>query len=222
MGAALQLARAGAPDRQRSLERYNSLAASYHQRTFAGNYYRRQAVTRLAPLSGEVILDVGCGTGLNFAAILDRIGPSGRLIGVEHCPRMLEQARARLDRLGWTNVELVEADVAEVDLPAAADGALLCAVHDIMRSPASLANVLTHLRASARIVAAGPKWMPWRRSGALAANLRTWSMNRNYVTTFEGFHQPWSHLQALVGNLIVDEVFPGSGYIAVGTRPPQH
>ena len=221
LGRALQLVGAGAPDPQRSLERYNSLAGSYHQRTFVGDHYRRETVARLAPLPGEVILDIGCGTGLNFAAILDGIGPSGRLIGVELSRSMLDQARARIERHGWTNVELVQADVAQADIPATADGALLCGVHDVMRSPASLANVLDHLRTHGRIVAAGPKWVPWRRSGALAANFTTWKMNRDYVTTFEGFRQPWSHLQALVGNLVVDEIFPGGGYVAAGIRPPQ-
>jgi hypothetical protein len=50
-------------------------------------------------------------------------------------------------------------------------------------------------------------------------NLKTWQMNRGCVTTFEGFGRPWSHLQRLVDNLVVDEVFGGGGYIACGSRP---
>jgi hypothetical protein len=41
------------------------------------------------------------------------------------------------------------------------------------------------------------------------------------VTTFEGFGRPWSHLQQLVDNLVVDEVFCGGGYIGSGIRPPK-
>jgi SAM-dependent methyltransferase len=212
----------GAPDRQRSLERYAALAETYHQRTAPGDHFRRAAVARLAPLPGEVILDVGCGIGLNFAAIQDAIGPSGQLIGVELNPRMLDLARAHIERRGWTNVELVQADVAEAEIPATADGTLLCAVHDVMRSPAALANVLDHLRAHARIVAGGPKWAPWRGSHGVSMNYKTWKMNRGCVTTFEGFGRPWSHLQLLVDNLVVDEVFHGGGYIACGIRPPKH
>jgi SAM-dependent methyltransferase len=209
------------PDRQRSLTRYAALAETYHQRTAAGDYYRRQAVARLAPSPGEVILDVGCGTGLNFAAIQNAIGPSGRLIGLELNPRMLDQARARVEHHGWTNVELVQSDAAEADVPVIADGTLLCAVHDVMRSPAALANVVDHLRPRARIVAGGPKWASWSGSGALSMNFRTWRMNRECVTTFEGFRQPWSHLERLVDNFVVDEVYYGGGYIAAGIRPPQ-
>jgi demethylmenaquinone methyltransferase/2-methoxy-6-polyprenyl-1,4-benzoquinol methylase len=191
------------------------MAEKYHARTLSGDLYRRQAVARLAPRPGEVILDVGCGTGLNFAAIQEAIGPSGRLIGIELSPRMLDVARARIGHHGWTNVRLVEADVAE------ADAALLCAVHDVMRSPAALANVLQHLRPGARIVAGGPKWAPWRHSDGLSVNFSTWKMNRDCVTTFEGFSRPWSHLQRFVQDLIVDEVFHGGGYVASGVRPPR-
>jgi hypothetical protein len=46
-----------------------------------------------------------------------------------------------------------------------------------------------------------------------------WRWNRSRVTTFEGFGRPWSHLEPLVDNLVVDEVFFGGGYIASGVRP---
>jgi SAM-dependent methyltransferase len=221
LGEARRLVGAGAPDQQRSLKSYGSLAATYHRRTAMGDHYRRQAVARLAPLPGEVILDVGCGTGLNFAAIRNAIGPRGRLIGVELSATMLEVAHDRVARHGWTNVELVQGDVADADLPRIADGSLMCAVHDVMRSPAALTNVLEHLRPDARVVAGGPKWGPWRGSGGLSTNFRTWRMNRDCVTTFEGFSRPWSHLERLVDNLIVDEFFHGGGYLAWGRRSPE-
>jgi hypothetical protein len=86
-------------------------------------------------------------------------------------------------------------------------------------APPALVNVLDHLRARARIVAAGPKWARWRGSDALSMNFKTWKMNRDCITTFEGFARPWSHLERLVDNFVVDEVFGGGGYIAFGIRP---
>jgi ubiquinone/menaquinone biosynthesis C-methylase UbiE len=219
LAAAPRFVPTGAPDRQRSLERYHAIAESYDRRTLGGDYFRGQAVARLAPAPGAVIIDVGCGTGRNFAAILKAIGPDGRLIGVELCQSMLDVARTRIERHGWTNVELLHADAGHAEIPAIGDAALLCAVHDVMRSPAALANVLRHLRAGARIVAAGPKFVPWRGIDALSMNLGTWWMNRACVTTFEGFAEPWSHLERLVDNLVVDEVFQGGGYVASGIRP---
>ena len=100
-----------------------------------------------------------------------------------------------------------------------ADAALLCGVHDVMRSPAALANVLRHLREGGRILAGGAKWTPWRGSGAVSLNLSTWRLNRECVSTFEGFQRPWSHLEELVPDLDVLEVYFGGGYIASATRP---
>lgn len=217
---ARRFVRAPGPDRERSLRSYGAMAEQYHVRTASGIHFRRQAVARLAPRPGEVVLDVGCGTGLNFSALQDAIGPTGRLIGIELSPEMLEVARRRVEDHGWTNVHLVQGDVAEAAPPAAADAALLCAVHDVMRSPAALANVLRHLREGARIVAGGPKWAEWRRADGVSMNVKTWRMNRGCVTTFEGFHRPWSHLENLVDDVVVDEVFHGGGYLASGVRPP--
>jgi hypothetical protein len=88
-----------------------------------------------------------------------------------------------------------------------------------MRSRAALANVLQHVREGGRIVAGGPKWAPWRSLGAVSLNLSTWRLNRNCVTTFEGFQRPWSRLADLVPDLDVKEVYFGGGYIASATRP---
>jgi SAM-dependent methyltransferase len=215
-----QTAGGAEPDRARALARYGAMASSYEQRTASGDLWRRDLVTRLAPLRGETILDVGCGTGRNFTQIQQRIGPEGRIIGLEQCPEMLAQARARVLRHGWTNVELVCAGAEEAAIAQAADAALLCAVHDVMRSPAALANVLWHLRDGGRVIAGGPKWTGWRQPGAISLNLSTWRLNRECVTTFEGFQSPWSRLADLVPDLRVEEVYLGAGYVACGHVMP--
>jgi SAM-dependent methyltransferase len=207
------------PDRDRARARYAAMAHDYQLRTLSGDLWRRQLVEKLEPRPGEIILDVGCGTGRNFPEIRDRIGPGGRLIGIEQSPEMLAQAHALVQRSGWTNVELVCASTEEAAIPTTADAALLCAVHDIMRSPAALTHVLRHVRSGGRIVAGGPKWAPWRHSGGFSMNLSTWRLNRDCVTTFEGFDQPWSHLAELLPDLRVEEIYLGGGYIATAARP---
>jgi SAM-dependent methyltransferase len=214
--AVRQSAAGAAPDRARALARYGAMASSYELRTASGDLWRRDLVARLAPQRGETILDVGCGTGRNFPRIQDRIGPEGRLVGIEQCPEMLAQAGARVQRHGWSNVELVCAGAEEAALPVRADAVLLCAVHDVMRSPEALANVLTHVRAGARVVAGGAKWAAWRQPGGVSLNRSTWRLNRDCVTTFEGFREPWSRLAELVPDLRVEEVYLGAGYIACG------
>jgi ubiquinone/menaquinone biosynthesis C-methylase UbiE len=207
-----------APDPLLARERYRGLAEVYDIRTAAGQPYRRRTVERLAARPGEVVVDVGCGTGLNFAQLEGAIGPRGRLIGIDLSPEMLAEARARIRRHGWSNVELVESAAEHAELPGRhPDAVLICGVHDVMRSPPGLRNVLRQIRDRGRVVAAGPKWAPGWRPDAVALNLSTWSINRPYVTTFEGFDEPWSHLAGLVADLEVEVVYAGGGYIAAGT-----
>ena len=71
----------------------------------------REAALELLNLPvGSHVLDLGCGTGLNFAGLQRMIGPTGSITGVDASPQMLEQARRRADRFGWSNVTLVAAD----------------------------------------------------------------------------------------------------------------
>ena len=223
LGAAVVLRQTvtrAAPDRVRARAQYGAMARAYELRTLSGDQWRRELVAKLAPRPGEVILDVGCGTGRNFEQIQQWIGPSGRLIGIEQSPEMLAQAHALVERHGWTNVELVCASAEEVAIPATADAAMLCAVHDVMRSTAGLVNVLLHVREGGRIVAGGAKWAPWRRSRGVSLNLSTWRLNRDCVSTFEGFRRPWSRLEELVPDLDVDEIYCGGGYIASAAIAP--
>src|SRR3989304_5196927 len=57
--------------------------------------YRREAVEVLDVDPGATVLEIGCGTGLNFGYIEERIGPGGRLIALDYTPAMLEQAARR-------------------------------------------------------------------------------------------------------------------------------
>lgn len=71
---------------------------------------------RLRP--GDTVIDVGCGTGLNFTRLQAAVGPTGTVVGVDLSGQMLDQARRRSRRHGWRNVDLVQADAG--DLAAAA------------------------------------------------------------------------------------------------------
>jgi SAM-dependent methyltransferase len=209
----------GPPNPRLALERYRELATDYDQRTAAGEPYRRRTVERLALSAGDVVLDVGCGTGLNFAGLEERIGPAGQVLAIDLCPDMLLQAHRRAQRHGWSNVTLIESATEDAAIPCPADAALLCATHDILRTPRALEHVLRHVRPGGQIVAGGPKFVPRWRPDRIPMDLFTFQANRDYVTTFEGFDRPWSHLGRLVPNLQVREVLLGAGYIATGTRP---
>jgi demethylmenaquinone methyltransferase/2-methoxy-6-polyprenyl-1,4-benzoquinol methylase len=108
---------------QKVEQEYTKIASSYDTLTdvlfrlffVRENRYRRMAVDLLNLRQGDTVLDIGCGTGRNFPFIQRRIGPQGTLIGLDYTPAMLKRATKRCEKNGWTNVELIQGDAAEVD-----------------------------------------------------------------------------------------------------------
>lgn len=54
---------------------------------------------------GEVVLDLGSGAGFDCFLAAERVGPSGRVIGIDMTPDMLDRARENAKKGGRTNVE---------------------------------------------------------------------------------------------------------------------
>lgn len=97
--------------------RYRLAAPSYDLLSGEAVYRagRRLGATGLDLTPGAVVLDVGCGTGLNFPLLQEAVGPAGRVVGLDASAAMLGQAARRGLREGWTNVDLVLADARSVD-----------------------------------------------------------------------------------------------------------
>ena len=104
---------------------YQKQAKDYDQSGIHGlELWRREAVKRLHLKRDDLVVDIGCGTGLNFPWLQKAVGPQGRIIGVDLTDAMLEQARLRVAKEGWKNVELVPADAASYEFPAQVNGIL--------------------------------------------------------------------------------------------------
>ena len=196
---------------------YSEHARSYERRTGVFQGYRRAVVEALPVHRGEVVLDVGCGTGLCHGSLQDKVGPQGSVVGIEESPEMVAVARERIEQEGWHNVTVVQSSAEDAQIAPTADAALFCAVHDILQSPDALRNVMSKLRPGARVAAGGGKWAaPWM----VAANLLVTMLHAPYVQSFEGFGQPWNHLEQLLEDVCVRELALGSGYILTGQVPP--
>lgn len=79
--------------------------------------YRSETIRELSLKRGDFVVELGCGTGLNFPLIMEKIGPEGRLAGVDITPGMLGIAQERVCRNGWKNVELIESDIVDYAIP---------------------------------------------------------------------------------------------------------
>jgi ArsR family transcriptional regulator len=81
-------------------------------------YYDERVIEQLAAhtqvTNEKTVVDVGTGTGFVAAGLAPH---AGRVLAYDNAPAMLDVARANLDRLGVDNVELAEADLAELPLP---------------------------------------------------------------------------------------------------------
>ena len=208
---------AGRPIRQAEPQSaYTEHARSYERDTSAFQPYRRAVVEALPLRRGQVVLDVGCGTGLCCGMLRDKVGPRGGVVGIEESPEMAAVAREHIAREGWRNVTVVQSSAEEAQIALTADAALFCAVHDIMQSPGALRNVVTGLRPGSWVAAGGGKWATPMMMGV---NLLVSMLHAPYVRSFKGFSQPWGHLEQLIEDVQVRELAFGSGYIMTGRTP---
>ena len=88
---------------------YQSISA-YYDRIFPTDPNTLSFLySRVRP--GSRILDIACGTGLNFKLIANKLAEEGKLVGVDLSPGMLKVARKRIERHRWKNVQVVNMSI---------------------------------------------------------------------------------------------------------------
>jgi SAM-dependent methyltransferase len=195
---------------------YYEHARSYNRDTGVFDPYRRAVVDALPLQAGQVVLDVGCGTGLCCSLLREKVGPDGTVIGIEESPEMAAVAREHIAREGWRNVTVVQSPAEDARLEGTADAALFCAVHDILQSPGALRNVMAMLCPGAWVAAGGGKWAA---PVMVAVNSMVRVLHTPYVRSFSGFDRPWRYLEHLVEDVQVREMAFGGGYVMTGHTP---
>jgi ubiquinone/menaquinone biosynthesis C-methylase UbiE len=81
---------------------------------FRRSLYEKRILPGLGLRKGDTVLDLCCGAGHNFPYVLSLIGQEGKLIGLDLSEKMLDVARARVERNGWKNVRLITGDAARL------------------------------------------------------------------------------------------------------------
>src|SRR6476646_9640084 len=149
-----------ARERQHLIETYRKKAKHYDitSRFYPAPGYpqraqRLGAVEALGLRPGDSVIDIACGTGLNFPLIEAVIGADGRIVGVDLTDAMLARAQDRIETNGWSNVSLVQADAAHFDFPTEVD-AIVC-TYALSHVP-ECAQVIAH---GAAALSVGGRWV---------------------------------------------------------------
>jgi arsenite methyltransferase len=81
------------------------------------------AIADLRP--GEVVLDLGSGGGIDCFLAAKRVGPAGRVIGLDMTPDMIKLARRNAKKIGATNVDFRFGEMEDMPLPDASVDAII-------------------------------------------------------------------------------------------------
>ncbi len=197
---------------------YDFSARLYPFAGFRQDAYRKQAIKALRLHPGDTVVDVGCGTGLNFPWLQRAIGPTGRIVAVDLTDAMLDRAREQVAAQQWSNVELVQSDAAEFSFPQGVSGII-----------SSFALTLVPgfdevIRRGSAALLPGKRWvvldfkLPNNRLAWLAPLLER-LLTRPFGGTLDmaGRH-PWESMQKYLNSVTVSERFLGFAYIAAGER----
>lgn len=203
--------------RARSLAKYRQHADGYDSTCGPTWPIRERAVAALQLQPGQVVLDVGCGTGLSLALLRAAVGATGRIFGFDQSPEMLTLARARAASAGWQNVELFETSAQALQLPEPVDALLFHYTHDILRSPLALDRLLGSARAGATVAIAGVKYFPrW----LAPLNLWVYLKNRPYNGKPGELASPWDRIAPHLSHWQMTPTQFGMGYLASGRVNP--
>ena len=208
--------RAG-PQRELALARYAELASAYDSTCRRIQTIRRTAIDALALTRGETVVDVACGTGATLVALAQRVGPHGRVIGIELCPQMAAIALHRVAAAGVSDqvrIIVAAAEDAHVGMPA--DAYLFCYTHDVLQSSAGLHRLFRWARPAARVAVAGAAFLPWWYG--FGPNLVLAYRGRRYLTTYQGLRLPWRQLEHHCPDFqLIRRFHWGTSYCGIGT-----
>jgi ubiquinone/menaquinone biosynthesis C-methylase UbiE len=175
------------------------------------------AVEALSLKRADTVVDIGCGTGLNFGLIEQQIGPEGKLIGVDLTDQMLAQARKRIKRHAWSNVELVETDAAAYVFPSGVNA--IISSFAITLVPAYEEVV----RNGAAVLAPGGRWVildfKWPEGWpAWLVRFAVLAIKPFGATLDLADRHPWEAVKKYLGETSFRELYGGIAYIAAGEK----
>lgn len=131
-----------------SAEELSSIPAEANMGLSCGN---PTAIASIRP--GEVIVDLGSGGGLDVFLASQLVGPTGRAIGIDMTPAMIERARANALAGGYKNVQFHLAEIVKIPLPDASVDCVIsnCVINLAPDKPAVFREIARILKPGGRL-----------------------------------------------------------------------
>jgi ubiquinone/menaquinone biosynthesis C-methylase UbiE len=220
MNTAIDLGRERNAAAELTAATYNSAADGFDDPAL-GFWERcgRRTVERLRLPRAATVLDVGCGTGASALHAARRVGPRGRVLGVDLAEGLLRQAERKAVAEGLANVQFRVGDMTDLELPDASFDAVVCVfaiffVPDMRRQMAELWRMVRpggHLAITT-----------WGRDLFEPGRTIFWSSIRRHRPDLERRFSPWDELvepRALRDLFAVAGVFAPEIYVENDAQP---
>ncbi len=142
--------------------------------------YKQPLLAALDLQPGHSVMDVGCGPGTDLAALAIAVSRDGVVVGVDHDPEMVEQARRRTSTLPHVDVLVCEAHALPLE-DASFDRARADRVlQHVTNPPQALAELRRVLRPGGLVTLAEPDWDTLTIDAADTTTSRAYT---RYITT---------------------------------------
>ena len=202
---------------RRRAKRYDWSIQLYRLFGFDMDRYRQDAISALGLGPGDQVVELGCGTGLNFEYVQKMIGPEGKIVAVDLTDAMLDVARCRVARANWTNVEIVQADLAEWRFPVGVSAAYSTfAITLVPEYDAIIERASRALKPGGSLAVLDMKeperWPTW------LINLAVWLNNPFGVSLDLSNRHPWESIRRHLRQTDFKEYYFGAIYVCAGRK----
>lgn len=187
--------------------------ASFYNPTHGWTLPKRHAARLALGLQpGDHVLDLACGTGLNFTHMRELVGTQGHVVGVDLSPRMLAIARQLVATHGWQNVKAREADAAQLPFPDESFHKAICSF-----ALNIIPDYVQAIKEVRRVLVPGGRFVALEMRSGIHA-LPHWLQPLPYICAVELSHDTLNGLRDVFGDVQVNDYWLGTFFIATATK----